>query len=65
MESNHFIEKLAKWDLILNEYDFGIVHKVVRVNRDANGLSWNSSFNKEDIFEACCHSDRNLKVVPC
>jgi hypothetical protein len=65
MESNHFIEKLARWDLILIQYDFDIVHKVGRVNRDVDGLSWNSSFSKEDIIEACCHGDRNLEVVSC
>ncbi len=32
MESNQLIGKLAKWVLILQKYDFDIVHKVGRLN---------------------------------
>jgi hypothetical protein len=39
MELNHSIRKLARWVFILWEYKFNIVHKVDKVNRDANGVS--------------------------
>ncbi len=41
MESNQFIRKLAKWALLLCEYDFDVVHKVGRINQDADGLNQN------------------------
>jgi len=50
MESNQLTRKLAKWAYILKEYDFDIIHKPGRVNRDANGLSRNPSSNEEDTI---------------
>jgi hypothetical protein len=43
MESNQFIRKLAKWAFLLCEYDFHVVHKVGRINQDADGLNQNPS----------------------
>jgi hypothetical protein len=47
MELDQFTGKLAKWALILQEYDFDLIHRPGRVNRNADGLSRNSSSNKE------------------
>jgi hypothetical protein len=33
--------KFKKRAIILHEYDFDIIHKVGKVNRDVGGLSWN------------------------
>jgi hypothetical protein len=39
MESNQLTGKLAKWALILQGYNFDIVHKVGKVKWDTDGLS--------------------------
>jgi hypothetical protein len=38
MESDKFIGKLARWALILHEYDFQVVHRPGVTNLDADGL---------------------------
>jgi hypothetical protein len=48
MESDQLTRKLARWAFILKEYDFDIIHKHGRVNRDVDGLSQNPSCNEED-----------------
>jgi hypothetical protein len=40
MESNCFTRKLAKWALMLQEYNFDIIHRSSKVNHDVDGLSW-------------------------
>jgi len=55
---------LAKWALILHEYNFDIVHKVDRVNRDANGLSWNPSSSEKDTIGAKRHGEVDLEAIP-
>jgi hypothetical protein len=42
MESNKLMGKLASWALILQEYDFQVVHRLGVANLDANGLNRNS-----------------------
>jgi hypothetical protein len=64
MELDQFTRKLAKWALTFQEYDFDIVHKVNRVNQDANGLNRNPSFNDEDTIGAKWHGEVGLEVVP-
>lgn len=64
MESYRFIGKLARWAHFLQEYDFDIIHKVSRVNQDADGLSWNQSYSEEDTIAVQWHGDINLEVVP-
>jgi hypothetical protein len=54
---------LARWAFILQEYDFDIIHKLGKVNRDVDGLRWNPSFNEEDTIRACWHGDGDLEVI--
>ncbi len=55
---------MAKWALILQEYDFDIIHKLGKVNQDVDGLNQNPSSNKEDTIGACWHGDVNLEAIP-
>ncbi len=41
MESDKLIGKLTRWVLILQEYDFQVVHKPGVANLDVDGLSRN------------------------
>jgi hypothetical protein len=50
MESYLFTSKLAKWVLILHEYDFDIVHRAGRVNQQVDDLSRNPSFSEKDTI---------------
>ncbi len=50
MELDWLIGKLTCWTLILQEYDFDIVHRANRVNWDVNGLSWNPISHEEDTI---------------
>ncbi len=63
MELNQLTGKLAKWVFILQEYDFNIIHKVDRVNQDANGLNWNPSSNEEDTISARWHGEVDLEAM--
>jgi hypothetical protein len=64
VESNFLTRKLAKWALILQKYNFDIIHKVHRVNWDVDGLNQNSSSNEEDTIRAHWHGDVDLEIVP-
>jgi hypothetical protein len=63
MESNQLIGKLAKWALILQKYDFDIIHRVGRLNWDVDGLNQNPSFSEKDTIVAEWHGKVNLEVV--
>jgi hypothetical protein len=63
MELDQFRGKLAKWAFILYEYDFDIIHKVDRVNWDANGLNWNPSSSEEDTIGARWHGEVDLEAM--
>ena len=43
MESDKLTAKLARWALLLQEYDFEVVHRASITNKDADGLSHNPS----------------------
>ncbi len=64
MESIFFTRKLAKWALILQKYNFDIIHKVGRVNWDVDGLNQNPSSNEEDNIKVRWHGDVDLEIVP-
>jgi hypothetical protein len=64
MESNQFTRKLVRWAFIQQEYDFDIIHRLGRVNRDADGLNQNPSSNEDDTIETHWHGDVDLEVVP-
>jgi len=57
MESDKLIGKLARWALILHEYDFQVVHKPGVANFDANGLSRNPCTNLKDNIGARWHGE--------
>jgi len=43
MKSDKFIDKFVRWALLLQEYDFEVVHRANITNFDADGLSHNPS----------------------
>lgn len=51
VESNKLTEKLAKWALMLQQYDFKVVYKTRLVNMDADGLSHNPCPTEADSIE--------------
>jgi hypothetical protein len=55
MESDKLTGKLARWALILMEYDFKVVHRAGLVNMDADGLSRNSIPSQADATGARWH----------
>ena len=54
MKLDKLTDKLARWTLLLHEYDFEVVHYVGNTNLDANGLSHNPSPSYEDLTGAKC-----------
>ncbi|PTQ43569.1 hypothetical protein MARPO_0024s0079, partial [Marchantia polymorpha] len=54
MESDKLTGKLALWALILQEYNFQVVHRPGVANLDANGLSRNPCTSQEDDTGARC-----------
>ena len=44
--------KLARWALLLHEYDFEVVHRAGIANLDTDGLSCNPSPSDEDLTGA-------------
>jgi hypothetical protein len=57
-------ESWQKWALILQKYNFDIIHKVRWVNWDVDGLNQNPSSNEEDTIRAHWHGDVDLEIVP-
>ncbi|CAM6082514.1 unnamed protein product [Calypogeia fissa] len=64
MESDKLTGKLAKWALILQEYEFTVVHRAGRLNQDADGLSRNPCTSEQDITGVRWHGDEDQEVVP-
>ena len=52
MESDKLIGKLAKWVLLLQEYDFEVVYREGITNLDVDGHSCNPSPSEEDLTGA-------------
>jgi hypothetical protein len=64
MESNKLPGKLAQWALILQEYDFQVVHKLGVANLDVDGLNRNPCTSQEDDIRARWHSEVDEEMVP-
>ena len=64
MESDKLTSKLARWALLLQEYDFEVVHRAGITNMDADGLSRNPSPSDEDLTGARWHGDCDREAVP-
>ena len=52
IESDKLTDKLARWALLLHEYDFEVVYYVGNTNLDADGLSHNPNPSDEDLTGA-------------
>ena len=55
MKLDKYIGKLTRWTLLLQEYDFEVVHCVGITNLDVDGLSRNPSPSDEDLTRARWH----------
>ena len=64
MESDKLTGKLVRWILLLQEYDFEMVHHAGITNLDVDGLSRNSCPSDEDSVAARWHGDCNREAVP-
>jgi hypothetical protein len=64
MESDKLTGKLTRWDLILQEYDFQVVHKFRVANLDADGLNQNPCTSQEDDTGARWHGEVDEEMVP-
>jgi hypothetical protein len=64
MESDKLIGKLARWALMLMEYDFKVVHRAGLVNMDADGLSCNPVPSQADAIGARWHVEEGEDSFP-
>ena len=64
MESDKLTGKLARWALILQEYDFDVVHRLGTANLDVDGLSRNPSTSQQDAIGARWHDEVDEEMVP-
>jgi hypothetical protein len=64
MESDKLTGKLARWALILMEYDFKMVHRAGLVNMDADGLSRNPIPSQANATGARWHVEDGEDSLP-
>jgi hypothetical protein len=64
MGSDKLIGKLARWALLLQVYDFEVVHRAGITNLDADGISRNPSPSNEDLTGARWHGNCDRETVP-
>lgn len=63
MESDKLTQKLARWALVLEEYDFQVVHRPGVANLDTDGLSWKSCTSQEDDTRGRWHGEADEEIV--
>jgi hypothetical protein len=63
MESDKLTRKLAWWALILQEYNFQVVHRFGVANLDVDGLSRNPCTNQKDNTRARWHGEVDEEMV--
>jgi hypothetical protein len=63
MKSDKLAGKLARWTLLLQEYDFKVVHRAGIANLDVDGLSRNPSSSDEDLTGARWHGDCDREAM--
>ncbi len=63
MENDKLTGKLARWALILQEYEFTMVHRACQLNQDADGLSRNPCTSQQDLTGARWRGE-DQEVVP-
>jgi hypothetical protein len=64
MESDKLTGKLARWALMLMEYDFKVVHRAGLVNMDVHRLSRNPIPNQADATGARWHVEEGEDSLP-
>jgi hypothetical protein len=64
MESDKLTGKLARWALMLMEYDFKVVHRAGLVNMDADGFSHNPISSQADATGARWHVEEGEDSLP-
>ena len=64
MKSDKLINKFARWTLLLQEYDFEVIHHTRTTNLDTSGFSHNPSPSDEDLTGARLHGDCDWEAVP-
>ena len=63
MKSDKRTSKLAMWVLLLQEYDFEMIHRAGVTNLDADGFSHNPNPLDEDLTGARWHGNCNQDAV--
>ena len=65
VESDKLSGKRARCVLLLQEYDFEVVHRAGNTNLDVDGLSHNPSLSDKDLAGARWHGNYDREAVPC
>ena len=63
IESDKLTGKLARWALLLKEYDFEVMHRAGITNMNTDGLLCNPSPSDEDLTRAMWHEDCDREAV--
>lgn len=64
MELDKLTGKLYRWVLLLQKYDFEVVHQAWITNLNADGVSRNPSPSNEDLTKARWRGDCNNEAIP-